>query len=155
MNVIGLDLSLSNTGLAVYSPTSETVVASMDIPSDPTMPLAARIHHIVGVIDAAIEEHDPIAVYSEGIVVISHGEGSIKTAIALSKLHGAVELTVYERLMLVVDPLAPTTVKKFATGSGGADKEAMRTAARRRFDMDVSHDVADALFVALCGVSRR
>lgn len=155
MNVIGLDLSLSNTGLAVYSPTNGTVVASTDIPTDHDRPLVARIDHIVEVVCAALDEHDPIAVYSEGIVVVSHGEGSIRTALSLTKLHGAVELAVYQRLGLTVESLAPKTVKKFATGSGGADKEAMRTAARRRFGVDVSHDVADALFVAACGVSRR
>lgn len=46
------------------------------------------------------------------------------------------------------------TIKKFATGKGNADKEAMVAAALRRWGAVLTHDEADARFIALCAAEQ-
>lgn len=52
---------------------------------------------------------------------------------------------------------APTTIKKFATGSGRASKEEMKAAAEKRYDFKkygatAHEDLSDALFAALLSI---
>lgn len=62
----------------------------------------------------------------------------------------------YELLYLqevpIIAGVAPTTNKKYLTGSGKAEKEAMLEAARARYSEDIpNHDVADAASLAAMG----
>lgn len=86
-------------------------------------------------------------------VTVCRTPSQIKTSVKLGEFRG-IMLEVIEELGL----LPPTfinlsTVKKFATGRGDADKEAMIKACRERWGIDpVSDNEADATHIFMCYV---
>lgn len=143
--VIGVDLSLVATGIASARWT-ETI-------RPPALPVRA-----------GLDDHctrlrwirTQVASYTDraDLVVL---EGFFGSGQAGAHERGALWWWVVNRCVHREIPLAviqPATLKKYATGNGGADKKAMVAAARQRFPrVDVSGDDnrADALFLVAAG----
>lgn len=78
----------------------------------------------------------------------------------LAKLQGIIEKEVFDRVGLVCEIVAPTSLKKFATGSGRAKKEEMFEALPEEISILFSEvpktkgrfDLTDAYFLARFGV---
>lgn len=81
-------------------------------------------------------------------VVMGHGPGGSMAAHLYGALVGVLLLTC-ARMQVAVRGVHVGTAKKLATGSGRADKRAMVRAARDRWGLQVTHDEADALWIAL------
>jgi len=84
--------------------------------------------------------------------------GHFKSAAAAETIHGLlaiVEAWAYDHA-IPLEYLSPTTVKKYATGSGNADKAAMIAAARERWPgVELADDnEADARHIADCYLAR-
>ncbi|HZM83805.1 MAG TPA: hypothetical protein VFC19_49435 [Candidatus Limnocylindrales bacterium] len=141
MNVLGIDLSLAATGLATADEdhnhsawafkTKETGAARMR---------AIRAQVLLNARDADL-------VVIEGPSYGSTGGGAHERA--------GLWWLVVERLDRDGVPVAiipPATLKKFATGSGKADKDAVLLATARRFpSFSGDNNAADALWLAAAG----
>lgn len=149
--VIGIDYSLTGTGLAVLSEQQAPVVAT--IKTDPKhfakTPRGhiARIDHIYS---AILELADP----RPGDMILIEGLSMHSKSSSLDKIFGGWWLLVDQ---LGVDPVVvpPNNLKLYATGKGNAAKEDVLLAMVRRHDgIDLrNNNEADAL--ALASIGRR
>jgi crossover junction endodeoxyribonuclease RuvC len=159
----GLDLSLSNTGIAVWN--GENVYTKL-CPSKPlaTGPLIAkkggkmvksetygdkmrRFDRIRTEIDMWIPAGIPV--FLEGPSYASAGQATHDIA-----GNWWLALTMLEQRGNAVNVIAPSVLKKYATGSGNAAKDVVMAAAIKRYpDVDVvNNDVADATVLLAIGL---
>ena len=150
---LGLDLSLASTGLAElgYTPSERWVVNSHTVPTvgregDPEWITVERFDYIASMIAPRAEHADVIAVERPAY--------GAKGA-AVSVLAG-LWWTVYRRLLRYEVPVViipPTSVKKYATGSGTASKRDVSRSTLRLFpDHETkSGDEDDALIISAMG----
>jgi Holliday junction resolvasome RuvABC endonuclease subunit len=126
MDVAGLDLSMTGTGVA----TSVTSLMTVDIirPQGTGDQRLAQIAHRVLSKVCGSE-----LVLIEGYLNHSH------TAGITGMVHGAVRTALIEAKIQYAT-LPPTSLKKFATGRGNADKTAMAVAALKRGGMEFKDD---------------
>lgn len=145
MNVIGLDLSTARIGFA--STSGELVSISGHAKADDPY---RRLHELTRELAHAIKLRPP---RPDLVVVEDYALGAPGriSLIRLGEIGGIVRTWLFEqdyRLALV----APGTVKRFATGNGNADKEAMM---RRAIELgargNVNHDEADAFHLRRMG----
>jgi crossover junction endodeoxyribonuclease RuvC len=126
LRVIALDLSLTGTGIAAtHSSTGDarlwcTTVAPRRRPSETTID-HARLHDIISTVTGLATSWKP------DLVVIEKpfqrpGQGD--TSIRLAELHGPIKHWLWCRGIRYVD-VNLTHVKQYATGNGGADKQAV------------------------------
>lgn len=156
--VVGLDLSLTGTGIATAA--GVRTIVSSGRKGAPLRTRHARLADIAtqvsfAVTEAALAGGDPRA---RALVVIE--------APAFSRITGHQHdrsglwwLVVDELLHAahLVAEVPPTTLKKYATGRGNADKGAMADAAARRLpDVETrgQDDVVDALWLRAMGCHR-
>lgn len=145
-HVLGLDLSLTGTGIAHVDGTTEKV---------DTDPLRGTDR--LGVIRAAVEDAvcagPPDLVVIEGYSYASKGRALFQ----LGELGGVVHMLLADLSVTCCPGMGwceapPQTLKKFATGSTSADKTKMVCAARERLAWDgYGHDEADALWLRALG----
>lgn len=133
--VVGLDLSLTATGIA-YSNGSTGLVKPLSRGD-------ARLAEIRGEVRTAVVAAD--------LVVIEDAVVRSSAAVAIGMVHGAV------RVMLQTGPpyvlIPPATLKKFATGKGNADKTAMAVALLKRAGLELpTSDEVDAWWLRAAGL---
>lgn len=149
MIVLGLDLSMSKTGVAVFEDWNlihtELIEPKHKSPKPKTdrsnyygLMLADYYHRI----NQLITEYEP------SFVAIERGftKGNNATQV-LYRLHGVVNMACRN---IPTKNYPALTVKKTFTGKGRATKEDMIMRAKLKFGVDVSEDEADAIGVALC-----
>lgn len=137
---VGLDLSLTSTGIVVWE---EEVLFAINPKTQPRDGgPESRTAIILDAISVALKSYEPRVVDVE-----NHAFGAIGGDTRPHELLGVVRFTLWNegRTMRVV---APNTVKKFATGNGRASKEEMLEAAKVFWPDCPNHDLADALFIA-------
>jgi Holliday junction resolvasome RuvABC endonuclease subunit len=145
--VVGLDLSLTATGIAYASGEAVTLDTK-----------ALRGTHRLGVIRQAVREALDVCDRAPDLVVIEgYSFGSAQGMAALGELGGVIRMVLADEadehpsMGWAVSP--PTSLKKYATGSGKADKTAMVVAARERLGYQgLSNDQADALWLRAAGL---
>jgi len=149
MNIVGIDLSLTSTGIAAVvdgTIVSETIT-SKPVTDDPTG--ATRRNSIVRELSTWLTA-EPDLIVIEGPVKHSH------SVIQLAMLHGCVlELLRAWDLLDLVLIVPPSTLKKFGTGKGNSPKDEMVGHLIRRLGDLVegvpAHDEADAIWLAALG----
>lgn len=144
--VVGLDLSLTSTGWARNERgrlTTGRVVTSPDH-SLYGEGLAERLLHIVDQLNGVLKGAD--------LVMVEAPFASLSGGNAIFLVHGAIRLVLGLSGALVV-PVAPTTLKVFALGSGGkSDKVDVALAASRRLGWEgAGNDEADAAWLSEMG----
>ena len=82
-----------------------------------------------------------------GVCIEGPSLGSINRADDLGQLRGVLEVCAMDFCTDIV-VVAPTSLKKFATGNGGAKKEAMIRAAEKKWGVVLGEDEADAAWMA-------
>lgn len=138
MNIAGLDLSITATGLA-YADGSVRTIA-------PRRAGDARLVEIRDEIRASLEFGGADLVVIEGPVLRS------SAAIALAMLHGTVRTELWD-LGIPYVLLPPATLKKFATGKGTASKPDMAVAAFKRAGLEFADDnQCDAAWLRWAGL---
>jgi Holliday junction resolvasome RuvABC endonuclease subunit len=138
--VIGLDLSLTATGICLPDGTTHTIKTS---PKDGDRRLLQISHAIANALapgaDLAVVEDLPIHAKSAGITGMVHG-------VARAAL---LEAGVPYALV------SPATLKKFATGKGNGDKTPMAIAALKRAGREFADDnQCDAFWLRAAGLDR-
>jgi len=81
--------------------------------------------------------------------IIEKPFGHTNTIFSLGRMHGAVDIFLEGRDIEVLNHVHPTSLKKFATGSGRADKSEILLKAREIYPDCENHDEADAIFLSL------
>lgn len=133
MNVIGLDLSLTSTGVA------RADGSSLRIRSKKTGP--ERLHEIVEGVAILCQNADLVVL--EGYSYGSKG----RSVFQIGELGGVVRMFLWGNSLSYVE-VPPANLKRFATGKGNAGKDEVLAAAIRRLDYQgSSNDEADALFL--------
>jgi Holliday junction resolvasome RuvABC endonuclease subunit len=145
--VVGLDLSLTATGIAYANGTTRTIVTKDLRDVERLAFIRQEIRMALDVCDLA----------PDLVVVEGYSFASQYQAANLGELGGVVRMVLadeheqHPEMAWVVIP--PSSLKKYATGSGKADKTAMVVAARERLGWDgMSHDQADATWLRALGL---
>jgi len=151
--VIGLDLSLTNTGIAHITWNDDEVMASIQraqSKGSKTDTWEARSVRILNLANEIQKRTLPAA-----LVVV---EGPSFSSVSVSS-HDRSWLwgKVFDRMMLNGVPVVvvpPASAKKWATGKGNADKDDMMLAAARMWPAldEIKNDTADALALAGIGM---
>lgn len=153
MNIIGLDLSMKKTGVAVVGLDGELIYSELIDQELKTSKKGVErandyghsLYTLYYRLSQIIKEYEPMAVSIE--------KGFTRFNLAtqvLYRVHGVANMAFRD-----IDQVYYTTkdAKKQFTGSGKASKQDMIDEVKRRFDKDVSEDEADAIAVALCLVN--
>lgn len=150
--IIGLDISLTSTGISVISPSGKFVgseVVTTD--RDGYNSRMDRINYIIEKIYSVLNS------YKNKYVVIEHyAFGKYDSAYTLAELGGAIRYTLYKDGIEFLE-VVPTVLKKFFTGSGNAKKEDIKAWIYKRYNvefMDKTNDEADAFVCAVYGFNK-
>lgn len=144
--VVGIDLSLSSTGIATGD---ETTTHGHSLPKDAD--IRARAERIVWI----TEECRLVSTKADIVVIEGFSFGSPQGATEAGGLGWQVRLMLLdERVPFAIVP--PSTLKKFATGKGNAGKDDMKLAAQSRlgltFTGNGSGDRCDARWLQEMGL---
>jgi crossover junction endodeoxyribonuclease RuvC len=148
-NYAGIDLSLAETGIVVVDEAGKLVDIKTIRPTSEYKG-AERLHEIVQEIMITLRTFVPEALAIESLT------GGGKFAFMLSKLaelHGAVKHTLFAHLGnnsgAQVFLVAPATLKKYATGSGRAEKSDVKLAIYKKWGETFrNNNAADAYVLA-------
>lgn len=139
MKIMGVDLSVTCTGVA-YPDTSVQALK-------PKRKGDARLKEIANFLEDAVQTSGAELVVIEGLGGRYLGEASR----VIPMLHGAVRLTLME-IKVPYMLLSPSSLKKFATGNGSADKTGMALAALKRLGREyATSDECDADWLRIAG----
>lgn len=151
MKILALDIS-TKTGLAVVNLEKEnrpSVIFTTVVTAPDGMTGMRRVGAIAQQIMEIIEEHKPDKVWMEGYGVVNYGESMIK----LIEIGTLIRYSMY----LVgrdYQEAKPTSIKKFVTGKGNAQKDMMMKEVYKRWGFDTnSNDIADAVGIAMFGLA--
>lgn len=153
MNVAGMDLSLTATGVATAQSTStikpktKGVARLVEIRRRVLELVSADLVHDWSCSDCAGDLLVVLEGYSMGGQRGSAGVGQM-----LGELGGVVRVALHDAGIAFVE-IPPSTLKKFATGKGNANKVEMGVAASKRFDVEFRDDNAcDAWWLRAAGL---
>ena len=140
MRIVGVDASLTSTGIAVINENNrqETLtIQSKNTGSERLIEIRKKLLQIVDDADLVVIEDYAFARANQ-----AHQIGEL----------GGVLRVMFHELGLNVLKVAPSAVKKFATGKGVASKEQMAVAVYKRWGKEfATNDEADAYTLAIIG----
>lgn len=141
MNVIGLDLSLTGTGVVVLDEYGSVRYAATLASKLRDM---ARLEYIRDVIGGALSKYEPRFACIEGY---SMGSQAGQLA-SIGELGGVIKLLMYRNGFLY-QIVAPTQLKKFATGKGNGAKDEVMLHVFKRWGYEAKdNNQADAFVLA-------
>ena len=138
MNFVGLDISF-DTGLVVLAEDCSILLQKL-ISSPSKESIENRILHISNQIFSEIKQYEPYIICLEGLSFASHGQATLDLA----------GLNLFVRTCLYKDSkkfyvIAPTSLKKYITGTGKAKKELMLLKVYKKFGVEFdNNNLADA-----------
>lgn len=152
---MGLDLSLTATGIAIFDSSTMTAkhLSVVDLTKVPLKKLKGmpRLEHIRKEVQAVARAYEP-----ELVVIEGYSFGSGGRAFSLGELGGVVLLTLF-KMRKTVFSVPPSTLKKFITGSGkggeGSKGRMMLELFKRWGISTEDNNVADAACLAIAGVA--
>lgn len=147
MRVVGLDLSLTSTGVATAHDSTRIRPPAAFAPAE-LGPLSTihRIRHIAAKVGKAVADADLVILES---LFPSTMPGTMER---VGLFWRVLDTVLVQAPYAGVATIHPVTLKVYATGSGRADKPAMVAAARHHFGGRIGgDDEADAAFCAAIG----
>lgn len=144
--VMGIDASLTATGLAVINGTklfSDVLSPPKDQNRGP-----ARLSWFKDMFSVAIRTHHPELIFIEG-----YGFGAKNQAHSLGELGGILKVCIHESgVPFQIAP--PTVLKMFATGKGNAEKDAVSKELFKRYGVDLmNNNAVDAAGLAIMALA--
>jgi Holliday junction resolvasome RuvABC endonuclease subunit len=151
--VVGLDLSLTGFGVAVFADRKVwTVTLRSELwPDVRGWAQPARRRRLVSQLNSIPGRHGDVLAVVEARIPPTRGW---KSTMDRAELRGTVEDWLYGQGIPIAN-VAPQTLKKYATGRGDADKRAMLAAARNECGAAIPIDddnQADAFWLMVMGV---
>ena len=147
MIILGVDPSLSSTGICVMESEIGRVLSCVAIQIDKVGPERLAIfHREFRDIVQKYKEQDDISAFVEG-----YAFGAKQQREALGELGGVLRLTLHDEgiNMTIVQP---TSLKKFATGTGKADKIKMGIYLYKEYELEYpTSDQTDAYWLSQFG----
>lgn len=141
MRIMGLDLSITRTGVGLPDQTTFALVPPKQVTGDD------RLEYLADHIGLAARTAGVELAVIEGLGGLYKGEA----ARTMPMLHGAVRLEL-KRNRVPYMLLSPSSLKKFATGNGDADKTAMALASLKRLGREyATNDECDADWLRIAG----
>ena len=140
MAYLGIDQSLTATGLCLLC--DDGTVAHLETVDPGKLRGAPRLALIKDRLLQAIASAEALKAAYEG-----YAYDAVGRVFQLGEVGGVVQLTLYEEGVPAFS-VAPVALKKFATGSPKADKDAMISAAHRYGALVADDNQADAFFLA-------
>lgn len=141
--IIGLDLSLTGTGVAVLAPDGKLDLVTLRTPAQPSV--EARLVEVAAAALSYTQPEDTVIV--EGPAMLAKGAAVVQ----IFGLNMLVRCSLHRR----GNPfyvIAPPTLKLFATGAGNAKKDMMLREVWRRWNVEAADDnQADAAALAFLG----
>jgi len=156
MTVVGLDLSLVKTGITVIQDDG-TVLFSGLIKSKPsgdsllaeTKRIVAIAEEIMEKIDEFCPDTDPSLVVIEGLAFMAKGTSLVQ----LAGLNYLVRILLAE-FKFPFCIIQPTTLKKFITQKGNAEKDTMMMCVFKDYGFEAfDNNVNDAYCLSVCGLA--
>lgn len=141
--VLGLDLSLTSTGWAIDAADERRKWGVIKTSKRG----AARLDHIDDAITRIIEVEMP-----DLVVIENYAFGKSQSMAAIAELGGVVRLSLH-RMGYRYIAIAPTTLKKFVTGKGQAEKAAMMMHCLNNWKVEIDNNNAADAF-GLCQFGR-
>ena len=139
MKFIGLDLSLAETGFAVFEDGKSINRGIINASIKGT----ARLIIIADEIIRQVDLHNPICIAIEGVAYQSY------TAVDTAELHGSVRSALHRAGYQELLHVAPVTLKKFATGNARAHKSDIKLELFKRWKIEERNDnKADAYILS-------
>jgi crossover junction endodeoxyribonuclease RuvC len=142
MSVIGIDPSLTSTGLVALASWAEQLdglnVTTQPYGGDPGRNVHERmnrIEHITREVLASVQKHKPTVICVEGY---SLGHNTPGTADRL-ELGGLLRYSICRECASVYE-VAPSTLKKWATGKHTSDKVQVAVALSKRYGVEFQND---------------
>jgi len=139
LRVLGLDLSLTATGVALPNGSCRTIKTSLADGDLRLLQISESVRvavTVTGPIDLAVIEDLPVGAKSAGITGMVHGV--VRNELAAAGVPYAL--------------VSPATLKAYATGAGNADKTAMAMAAFKRHGIEFADDnQCDAWWLRMAG----
>lgn len=142
IRAVGIDASLTATGLACVDGTCRTFKPHLEHP--------ARLHELAARLGAKLYSQRPDIVVIEGYF---SNPKFVHTAIQLAELGGALRVMLMEQSIPFVE-IQPSALKMFATGNGNANKLFMLGTARLLGAEVANDNEADAWFLRLIALQR-
>lgn len=139
--VAGIDQSANHTGVCVLTEKGELVLLELIEPVK--LKDQARLAFIRTKLNALLAPFDLQALVMEG-----YSHGSLSKKFLLGEVGSIVKLTAYD-MGAPLHEAAPTQLKKFVTGKGSADKDAVMKGVKNQWKMIITDDnLADAYGLA-------
>jgi crossover junction endodeoxyribonuclease RuvC len=150
LTVLGLDLSLTSTGVSTaWGALLASAPVFEAVKPPPKLKTWARMDWMIKELGGIVTAADPDLIVIEGPGYHAAARGSYWHENA--GLWWEITLRLW-RARRPMTAITPSTLKKYATGSGAAKKSAMCVAAAHRFGLAaIGEDEADALWLAAAG----
>jgi crossover junction endodeoxyribonuclease RuvC len=156
MITVGLDLSLTHTGFAIVQDDGKVLASGViksklngDKPIDETIRIVKIAEEIMEKIDQLVPGNGPDLVIIEGLAFLAQGTSLVQLA-GLNYLT-RILLAEFKWPFVIV---APTSLKKFVTGSGKGEKDMVMMAIYKNYGFEAQdNNVADAFGLAACGLA--
>lgn len=146
MRLVAIDPSLNGTGLAWQDDSGTQGSRKVDVGK---LRGAERLKDIRDALCAILMMVRPHVILIEG-----YAYGRTNQAHQLGELGGVLRVEIHEQEFPLVE-VAPSALKKFATGKGNAPKDQVLAEAIRRLGYEGhSNDVADARWLLQMGINR-
>jgi crossover junction endodeoxyribonuclease RuvC len=156
MIVIGLDTSLTHTGFCIINEKGK-VLDSGVIKSKPSGDsYLAEVNRIVKIVDEIFEKITKNCKKKPDLAVIEGMAFTARNTTSLVQLAGLnyqlrIQLARFEIPFMII---APTTLKKFITGSGKGDKDKMMMSVYKNYGFEaLDNNECDAASLAFCGLA--
>lgn len=153
MKVLGIDPGLTRCGVGVLTGNPGKALNFVEvgvITTEPTLPLAERLHAINEGLSEWIDRHQPDEISVERVFAQANRRSAMETAQA-----AGLALTLAAARNIPVTLHTPSEVKAAVTGSGRADKAQVGEMVRRLLrlkEVPQPADAADALALAICHI---
>jgi crossover junction endodeoxyribonuclease RuvC len=157
MITVGLDLSLVKTGIVIIHDDGEVLFSGL-IKSKPsgdsllkeTQRIVKIAENIMDKIDETLPDTNPDLVVIEGLAFMARNTTALVQLAGLNYLV-RVLLAQFNWPFMIV---APTTLKKFITGSGRGDKDQMQMMVYKNYGFEsLDNNICDAFSLATCGLA--
>lgn len=149
--VMGLDPSVTGTALVIFGPESfvyrEEILTKASKWDKNVRGRMERYRHILERVEKLSEEH-----YPEYLLIEDYAYNAKGSAVTMGEVGGVLRYNIIDYFENVVE-VAPTVLKKFATGKGNANKAAMVSSLSAKYRMKFQTDnEADAYALAKMGM---